>query len=57
MKKIRPYKGMDKKSITDMSVRKRKALENWAKTTRKKFKPRKSNDPSIKIQVGMEYKK
>lgn len=57
MIKQRPYKGKDKKDITDMSARKRKALENWsANHAKKKFKPRKPNEPSIKIKVGMEYK-
>ena len=56
MKKIRPYKGMNKKDITNMSPKKRKSLENWAKNSSQKFKPRKPNNPSIKIPVGMEYK-
>ena len=56
MRKSRPYKGMDKKPITDMSASKRKGLENWSTNTSQKFKPRKPNEPSIKTQVGMEYK-
>ena len=57
MRKIRPYKGKSKKDITNMSLKKRKSLENWAKNNSQKFKPRKLNKPSIKIPVGMEYKK
>ncbi len=40
-----------------MSARKRRALMNWAENHAKKvFKPRKPNEPSVKIKVGMEYK-
>lgn len=56
-RKFIPYKGMDKKPVTEMSARKRRALENWsANHAKKKFKPRKSNEPTVKIPVGMEYK-
>ena len=57
MKKNRPYKGKNKKDITNMSAKKRKALENWAKNSSQEFKPRKLSNPSIKIPVGMEYKR
>tara|TARA_R100001463_G_scaffold135082_1_gene197944 strand:+ start:1863 stop:2039 length:177 start_codon:yes stop_codon:yes gene_type:complete len=58
MRKIRPYKGKDKKDITNMSPRKRKALETFClQLGKQKFKPRKPKHPSIKIPVGMEYKK
>ena len=59
MPKQRPYKGMDKKPITDMSERKRATLRLWALYhANKKFKQSKQvkTQPSIKIPVGMEYK-
>lgn len=58
MPKQRPYKGMDKKPITDMSERKRAALKLWASLAKQKFKQSKQVKtlPSIKIPVGMEYK-
>jgi hypothetical protein len=57
-KKQRRYKGMDKKPITDMSVSKRAKLDLWAKYNAKQtFKPRKPKQSTIKILVGMEYKK
>jgi len=57
-RKQRPYKGMDKKPVTDMSARKCAKLELWANHHAKQaFKPRRLNQPTIKILVGMEYKK
>ena len=57
--KQRPYKGKDKKPITDMSERKRAALKLWAMyhASRKLKKSKQTGtQPSIKINVGMEYK-
>jgi hypothetical protein len=54
MPKQRPYKGMSKKL---MSNRKKSALKLWVRLANKRFKPKKENQPSIKIPVGMEYKK
>ena len=57
--KQRPYKGMDKKPITDMSKRKRAALKLWAMyhaSRKTKQSKQTGTQPSIKINVGMEYK-
>ena len=58
--KQRPYKGTDKKPITDMSERKRAALKLWANyhASRKIKKSKQTGtQPSIKIKVGGEYDK
>jgi hypothetical protein len=58
--KQRPYKGTDKKPITDMSERKRAALKLWANYhASRKFKRSKQllTEPTIKIKVGGEYDK
>ena len=56
-RKQRPYKGMDKKPVTDMSASKRAKLELWANHAKQEFKPKKSKQPTVKILVGMEYKR
>ena len=56
--KQRPYKGKDKKPVTEMSNRKIQRLLDWCERRKKmmyKLK-RKTNQPTIKINVGMEYK-
>tara|TARA_X000001382_G_C3165187_1_gene177630 strand:+ start:1019 stop:1204 length:186 start_codon:yes stop_codon:yes gene_type:complete len=55
-RKQRPYKGQDKKPVTEMSAKKRNNLIKWCEANKKIFKARKPNEPSIKILVGMEYK-
>lgn len=59
-RKQRPYKGQDAKLVTDMSERKRAALKLWANYHANQTKVKKSkqtlSQPSIKINVGMEYK-
>lgn len=52
-KNLRLYKEKPKKL---MSKRKEAALKLWCRMAKLKFKPRTPNKPSVKINVGMEYK-
>ena len=56
--KQRPYKGMDKKPVTEMSNSKIQRLLDWCERRKKKMYllKRKANQPTIKINIGMEYK-
>ena len=56
--KQRPYKGMDKKLVTEMSNSKIQRLLDWCERRKKKMYllKRKANQPTIKINIGMEYK-
>ena len=56
--KQRPYKGMDKKPVTEMSNNKIQRLLDWCERRKKKMYllKRKTNQPTIKINIGMEYK-
>lgn len=56
--KQRPYKSMDKKPVTEMSNSKIQRLLDWCERRKKKMYllKRKTNQPTIKINIGMEYK-
>tara|TARA_R100000654_G_scaffold863_1_gene3327 strand:+ start:9889 stop:10089 length:201 start_codon:yes stop_codon:yes gene_type:complete len=57
--KQRPYRGMDKKPVTEMSNSKIQRLLDWCEKRKKmmyKLKRKNANQPTIKINVGMEYK-
>ena len=60
MPKQRPYKGMDKKPVTEMSNKKIQRLLDWCEKRKKmmyKLKRKETTQPPIKVNVGMEYKK